>query len=69
MDAVLTALVAHEFEVARKKPVGFGFIWNTNIRAIASVGGDQNGILSKVPLYRLGTPGSLPPILIKERPQ
>jgi hypothetical protein len=69
MDAVLTALVANEFEVAREKPVGCGFIWTTNIRAIARVRDDQNGIFPRVPLCSLRAPGSLPPILIEERPQ
>jgi hypothetical protein len=69
LDAVLTGLIAQEFEVDRKKVDGFGLIWVTNIRSEAHVGFDQHGISRKVPLNKLGMPGSLPPILIGEPPR
>ena len=67
LDAVLTGLVAQEFEVDRRKVDGFGLIWVTNIRSEAHA--IQSGVFAKVSLNKLGTPGSLPPILIGEPPR
>jgi hypothetical protein len=69
LDAVLAGLVAQEFEVDRKKVDGFGLIWVTNIRSEARVGYDRNGISRKVPLNKLGIPGSLPPFVIGNPPR
>jgi hypothetical protein len=66
LDAVLTGLVAQEFEVARERTDGFRFTWITNIRAEAYA--IQRGVPAKVSLKKLGMPGTLPQILIEQRP-